>query len=119
MPPKGLPLAIACARVADDLKAEDIRVWDLRGISSVTDFMVLCTGSSLPQLRAILRDVTARMKDEHGVVATHAEGRADSRWMVVDYIDVMVHIMDPEMRDFYSLETLWKDAPEVSWRDAA
>lgn len=116
---KGLELAVACAKAADDLKAEDIRIWDMRGVSSLTDYMVICTGTSMPQLRAILRDVAGKVEEEHGAKAVHSEGRADTRWVVLDYIDVMVHVMDPELREFYGLENLWKDASEVEWRAAA
>ncbi len=116
---KGQELAVACAQAADDLKAGEIRIWDMRGVSNLTDFMVICTGASMPQLRAILRDVAGRLEQEHGVRPVHSEGRADTRWVVLDYIDVMVHVMDPELRGFYGLEELWKDAREVVWRDAA
>lgn len=113
---QGMELAAACARAADELKAEDIQVRDLRGVSNLTDFMVVCTGTSMPQLRAILRDVAGKVEEEHGVRPAYAEGRADTRWVVLDYIDVMVHIMDPELRGFYGLEELWKDSRAVEWR---
>lgn len=116
---KGLELAQACAKAADDIKAENIHVWDMRGVSSLTDFMVVCTGTSMPQLRAILRDVAGKLFDEHGVKPAQTEGRADTRWVVLDFIDVMVHVMDPEMREFYGLEDLWKDAKEVDWQAVA
>ena len=115
----GQQLARECAKAADEIKAENIRIWDLRGISNLTDFMVVCSGTSLPQLRAILRDVAGRLADEHGVKPTHTEGKAEARWMVLDFIDVMVHVMDPELRDYYGLEELWKDAKEVNWQAAA
>lgn len=119
MPIQGKELAIACARAAENIKAENIRVLDMRGISTITDFMVVCSGTSMPQLRAILREVTEKMDEEHGVRATHAEGKADTRWVVVDFIDVMVHVMDEELREFYGLEDLWKDAAVIPWEDAA
>lgn len=116
---KGQELAVACAQAADDLKAEGIRIMDMRGLSNLTDFMVICTGTSMPQLRAILRDVAGKVEEQHGVKPVHSEGRADTRWVVLDYIDVMVHVMDPELREFYGLEHLWKDAREIEWRSAA
>ena len=115
----GQQLAQECAKAADETKAENIRIWDLRGISNLTDFMVVCTGNSMPQLRAILRDVAGKIADEHGVKPTHTDGQPDTRWVVLDFIDVMVHVMDPELREFYRLEELWKDAKEVSWQAAA
>jgi ribosome-associated protein len=114
---QGKQLAVACAKAADETKAENIRIWDMRGLSNLTDFMVVCSGTSMPQLRAILRDVAGKVEEEHGVKTTHAEGKADTRWVVLDYIDVMVHVMHQELRDYYGLEDLWKDAKEVVWQD--
>jgi ribosome-associated protein len=113
---QGAQLALACAKAADDVKAENIRVWDMRGVSNLTDFMVVCAGSSMPHLRAILRDVGGLVFEAHGVKPVNAEGKADTRWVVLDYIDVMVHVMHQEMRDYYGLEELWADAKEVSWQ---
>lgn len=115
---KGEELALACAKAADDIKAEDIRVWDMRGVSNLTDYMVVCSGSSMPQLRATMRDVSEKVAEAHDVKPVSSEGNADTRWVVLDYIDVMVHVMHQELRDYYGLEDLWKDAKEVSWREA-
>jgi len=115
---KGLELALACAKAADETKAEQIRVWDLRGVSNLTDFMVVCSGTSMPQLRAVLRDVAGKVEEEYGVKPVHSEGKADSRWVVLDFIDVMVHVMHQELREYYGLEDLWKDAKEVDWQAA-
>lgn len=117
METKGKELAIACAKAAAEIQAEDIRVWDLRGLSTLTDFMVVCSGSSMPHLRAILRDVRGHVKDWTGVLPVNAEGKADTRWVVLDYIDVMVHVMHGEMREYYGLEKLWGDAKEIAWED--
>ena len=110
---KGLELAMACAKAADEVKAENIRIWDMRKVSGLTDYMIVCSGSSMPQLRAILNEVSQRVEKEHGVKAIHREGKVDARWVVLDYIDVMVHVMHQELRDFYGLEELWKDAKEI------
>ncbi len=115
---KGKELALACAKAADDTKAENIRILDMRGLSNLTDFMVICTGTSMPQLRAILRDVAGKVEEEHGVRPLHTEGKADVRWVVLDFVDVMVHVMDEELRSYYGLEELWKDAKEVDWQVA-
>lgn len=115
MPAEGQELAIACAKAAEEILAEDIRVLDLQGISSLTDFMVVCSGTSMPHLKAILRDVEAKVAEWTDAKPLHAEGKADSRWVVLDYVDVMVHIMHQEMRDLYALEDLWGDAKAVSW----
>lgn len=118
MPTEGQDLAIACAKAAEEILAEGIRVLDLRGISSLTDFMVICSGTSMPHLKAILRDVEAHVKEWTGAQPLHSEGKADSRWVVLDYVDVMVHIMHQELRDHYALEELWGDAREVEWGEA-
>jgi ribosome-associated protein len=115
---QGEELALACATAADDVKAENIRVWDMRGVSSLTDFMVVCSGTSMPQLRAILRDVAGKVEEEHGAKPHMTEGKADTNWVVLDYIDVMVHVMSEELREYYGLEDLWKDAKEVTWQAA-
>lgn len=104
---------------ADEIKAENIRVWDLRGVSSLTDYMVVCSGSSMPHLRAILRDTAGLVQERHGVKPVNSEGKADTKWIVLDYIDVMVHVMHQELRDYYGLEELWADAKEVDWRAQA
>jgi ribosome-associated protein len=113
---QGAELARACAQAADEIQAENIRVWDLRGLSSLTDFMVVCAGSSMPHLRAILRDISGLVLQWHGQRPVNSEGKPDTRWVVLDYIDVMVHIMHQELRDYYGLEQLWPDAKEITWQ---
>lgn len=113
----GMDLALACAHAADELKAGDIRVFDLRGISSLTDFMVVCSGNSQPHLKAIVRDIESRAREKGSDKALHTEGKAASRWVVVDFVDVMVHVLDEEFREHYALESLWGDAKEVVWSD--
>ncbi len=115
MPAEGQELAIACAKAAEEMLAEEIRVLDLQGISSLTDFMVVCSGSSMPHLKAILRDVEAKVYKWTETKPHYSEGKADSRWVVLDYVDVMVHIMHQEMRDLYALEDLWGDSKAVDW----
>lgn len=116
---QGEELALACAKAADGINAENIRVWDMRGVSNLTDYMVVCSGTSMPQLRAILRDVASEVEDLHGAKPNMTEGKADTRWVVLDYIDVMVHVMHQELREYYGLEDLWKDAKEVTWQATA
>jgi ribosome-associated protein len=116
---EGKELAIACAKAAEEMQAEDIRVIDLRGVSSLTDFMVVCSGTSLPHLRAVMRDVEKDIAGQHGVSTVNAEGDADSRWVVLDYIDVMVHVMHSELRELYGLEDLWADGKELCWQETA
>lgn len=112
---EGEELAKACVKAAEEIQSENIRIWDMRGVSNLTDFMIVCSGSSMPHLRAIIRDVAGIVDKKHKVKPVNSEGKVDSRWVVLDYIDVMVHVMHEEMRDFYGLEELWADAKELEW----
>lgn len=112
---EGKELAIACAHAADDNKAEDIRVLDVIGLSSLTDFIVICSGNSMPHLKALMRDTEQIVAEKHDVRPYSGEGRAETNWVVLDYFDVMVHIMSEDARALYDLENLWGDAKEVEW----
>lgn len=70
----------------------------------------------MPHLRAVLRDVAGTVQEQHGVRPVNTEGKADTRWVVLDFIDVMVHVMHEELREFYGLEELWSDAKEIVWQ---
>lgn len=110
-----IELAQICARSADESKAENVIVYDLRGLSSLTDFMVVCSGLSVPHLKAIVRDVDARVEELSGMEPTYVENTPNALWSVIDYIDVMVHVMGQDARDFYGIDSLWKDAPIVEF----
>lgn len=102
-------------RVVDaigDIKGRDIVVLDLRGVNDATDFFVLASGTSEAHVRGIAESVMARM-DKAGLRNHHAEGLAGGRWVLLDYVDVVVHLFHPETRAFYQLERLWSDAPEL------
>lgn len=107
-------LARACAVAASDKKAENIQVLDLRGISSFTDFFVVCSGSSDPQLKAISSGIRTTIRDEFNKGPYAEDGQPSSRWVILDYAQVIVHIFHSETRDFYSLEDLWGDAPRLT-----
>ena len=111
-------MAKACMKAAEDMQAENIRVWDMRGVSNLTDYMIVCSGSSIPHLRAVIREVAGIVEKESGAKPVNSEGKVDSRWVVLDYIDVMVHVMHEEMREFYGLEELWADAKQPEWSQA-
>jgi len=93
-------------------------VLDLQGISSFTDYFVICSGTSEPHLRAIAGEIEERLKDEEGIRAVSVDGFPASQWIVLDYMQVIVHVFRREKREFYSLEDLWGDAPRVSWEPA-
>lgn len=103
-----LELAKACAAAADDAKATQIAIYDLRSSSSLTEFAVVCTATSVPHLRAVLRDVAKDVEEQHGVQPVYAERTPQALWSVLDYIDVMVHVMAEEVREFYRLEDFWQ-----------
>jgi ribosome-associated protein len=106
-------LARFIAHAAADKKAEDVVAIDLRGISSFTDFFVICSGTSEPHLKAIAGEIHERAKKEHGAKPMAVDGYPVSQWIVADYTDVVVHIFNAEKRAFYSLEDLWSDAPRL------
>lgn len=101
----------AVAEFASDRKAEGIVVLDLRGLTSVADYFVICSGRSDRQVRAIQEAVQLGMKDRHRLLATRVDGAAQAQWVLMDYGDVIVHVFTPETRDFYRLEQLWGEAP--------
>jgi ribosome-associated protein len=94
-------------------------VLDLRGISTFTDFFVICSATSEPQLKAIAGEIETRLKQNHGVRAVAIDGFPASQWIVLDYLQVVIHIFHRDKRAFYSLEDLWGDAPRVEWESAA
>ena len=106
-------LATLCAELADLHKAENICVLDVRGISSITDYFVLATGNNEPHVRAIWNEITRRIKELHSISARTPEGGRENKWVVVDYYDVVVHVMHRDQRAQYDLDGLWNDAPQV------
>lgn len=97
-------------------KATDVLVLDLRGISSATDYFVIGSGSSDIQVRAIAEHVEEALKEE-GARPNHVEGAEGGRWILLDYVDFVVHIFHQAARDFYQLETLWGDAPSRAFEE--
>ncbi len=109
-------LALACRELADKKKAENIVILDLRKLSSVTDYFVICTGTSEPHLRAIVDEVTENVRKLHELRPRAVDGTLQAGWVVLDYFDVMVHVMRGAQRAKYDLEGLWGDAPHVRGR---
>ena len=108
-----LDLVKLCCRALDEKKAEDLRVLDVSEQSSITDYLILATGTSDPHLRA-LRVELEKSIDASGQKILGMETRQESGWLVVDVFDVMIHIFTRDNRSKYGLENLWKDAVEVS-----
>ena len=109
-------LAVLCRELADNKKAEDLAVLDVRELSSVTDYFVIASGTSEPHLRAIVDEITDALREDHGLVPRAIDGTLQTSWVVLDYFDVIVHVMRQDVRDRYDLETLWGDAPRVKAR---
>lgn len=107
-----------CCTALEDHKAVDLKVLYVGDISSVTDYYVLATGNSRPHLKALRRAVEDALR-EAGTRPLHSEGGSESGWHVVDAFDFVVHLFLPEERDFYRLETLWKDARSVPLQELA
>jgi ribosome-associated protein len=89
-------------------------VLDLRGISTLTDFFVICSGTSEPHLKAISGEVETRLREDYDTRPAAVDGFPASQWIVLDYLQVIVHVLHWEKRDFYSLEDLWSDAPRLA-----
>ena len=109
-------LALLCRKCADDKKAEGLVVLDVRELSTVTDFFVILSATSEPHLRAIVGDITEKVAEQTGLRPRAVDGTQRAAWMVIDYVDVIVHVMRHEARARYDLEGLWSDAPEVKPR---
>ncbi len=98
----------------DGKKGENVVVMHVTKVSSITDYMILCTGLNTPHLRALADEVAKQLRLETPPVAAHRRaGSAESEWLVLDYFDFVVHLFTPQMRSYYALEQLWKDAPVV------
>lgn len=105
--------ALLCAAQILEKKAFNVRILDVRRISSLTDFLVLASGSSDRQVQAAAESVHLGLKQKHRVRPLGIEGMAEGRWVLIDYGDVMVHVFQEPVRQFYDLDGLWRDASEV------
>jgi ribosome-associated protein len=109
-------LAQLCRDYADNRKAEDIVTLDVRELSSVTDYFVICSGTSEPHLRAISDEILTGLREEHALRPRAIDGTLQTAWIVLDYFDVIVHVMKTDVREKYDLEALWNDATRVKPR---
>jgi ribosome-associated protein len=104
-------IAHAVAEYAADRKALDIVQLDLREMIAYTDYFVICTGRTDRQTKAIHDAIHEGMKREHGTLPRRVEGLPQARWILMDYLDVVVHVFTPDTREYYRLEQLWGEAP--------
>ncbi|PYK67912.1 MAG: ribosome silencing factor [Verrucomicrobia bacterium] len=112
-------LAKSCAELASNKKAEDVVILDLRTISTFTDFFVICSATSEPQLKAIASEIETHLREDHAIRPVAIDGFPASQWIVLDYLQVVVHVFHRDKRAYYSLEDLWGDAPLVQWETAS
>jgi ribosome-associated protein len=111
-------LALLCRDLAENKKAENAVILDVRKVSSVTDYFVIVSGSSEPHLRAIVDEILDKLREQHGLKPRAIDGDARAPWQALDFFDVIVHVMRQDVREKYDLESLWGDAPKIARRAA-
>jgi ribosome-associated protein len=109
----GEQIARRIAELLDDKKGLEIVALDVRGLANFADYFVFCSGRSDRQTKALHDAVREGMKDDPGMLPVHTEGERERRWILLDYGDVIAHVMIPEVREYYRLEQLWSDAPQL------
>lgn len=110
-------IAIVAARAAADKQAIDVTILDVSGLIVITDYFVICSGTSERQVKTLVEEVEKAVRTL-GERPVRREGEADARWVLLDYIDVVVHVFAQEEREYYDLERLWRDAPRLAWNGA-
>ena len=113
---QALALAKTCARIAEENRARDIVLLDLRQSTPLFDFFVVITAPSRRQLNAIISEIDHEMKQRHEY-KIGIEGSEEGRWTLIDYGDFVVHVFSEDAREFYAIEDIWGDAPQIEWRD--
>jgi ribosome-associated protein len=103
--------ALRAARVAVELKADEVRILDMHSLVTYTDYLVLATGRNARLTKRIAEDIGFKLKQESGLLPRGTEGTAAGDWILLDFLDFVVHIFTPEAREFYRLDVLWKQAP--------
>ncbi|HET6999443.1 MAG TPA: ribosome silencing factor [Solirubrobacterales bacterium] len=111
--PQSEPLARRLAELADSKKAEEIVALDMRALVSYTDFLVICTARNERQARAIVDEVRIQVKRETGLLPGGVDGAGPDGWVVLDYLDCVLHVFTAEARERYQLEDLWREAPRL------
>lgn len=110
-------VAIGAARAASAKQGEDVVILDVRDLIVITDYFVIASGSSDRQVKTLFEEIEKALK-ELGVRPVRREGESDARWVLLDYVDVVVHVFADEDREYYDLERLWRDAPRVPWEES-
>ena len=107
-------LALLCRKLAENKKAENAVILDVRKVSSVTDYFVILSGTSEPHVRAIVNEITDKLRADYNLRPRAIDGDIRAAWQVLDFFDVIVHVMRADIREKYDLERLWGDAPGVA-----
>ncbi len=114
--PASRGVAVAAARAAAAKQGADIAILDVHDLIVITDFFLIASGSSDRQVKTIVEEVE-RVLRERGERPVRREGEGENRWVLLDYVDVVVHVFAEEEREYYDLERLWRDAPRVPWEE--
>lgn len=112
-------LVIEAARAASSKKAERIVILDVSELLVITDHFLICSGNNERQVRTIADEVEKRLQQDRGAKPFRREGQREGRWILLDYVDFVVHVFGPEERDYYDLERLWADAPVIEFENDA
>lgn len=110
-------LAVRCAKICDEMKAENVVVLDVRKLTVITDFFIVASTRGDRQSRAIAEEISRDAKD-HGLRELGREGADEAKWILQDLGSVILHLFVEDQRSFYDIESLWADAPQVSWKPA-
>ena len=108
--------AVAAARAAAAKQAEHITILDVHGLIVITDYFVICSGTTERQVRTIVEEIEKALRDL-GRKPVRREGESERRWVLLDYVDLVVHVFTEQEREYYDLERLWGDAPRSAWED--
>ncbi len=114
---KDLQLAQEIVKILDDKKANDIKVLKIEDLTVVTNYIVIATGNSTTQVRALSDEVDFKLKTEHNIMYSRIEGYDSKNWILVDYDTVILHVFLPDSRDYYNLDKLWADGQEIDITD--
>ena len=113
---QALQLAIEAAHLCADRHCENVLIFDLRGLSDVTDFILIASGTSDRQIKAVADEISDLAKQQYNVDRFGTEVDGSTNWLVLDFVDVVIHLFDPATRAHYDLEMMWDDAPRVDWQ---
>lgn len=111
--------AILAARTADDKLGRATVLIDVSEAVGITDYFVITNGGNYRQVEAIVEAIEEKISEAGGPKPYRIEGKEERSWVLMDYIDFLVHVFDPEAREYYELERLWKDEPQVEWQEDA